>query len=408
MKKCLIVGSRGSTLVLNLLIMAVFALMAAISYKAAKTVVGDAVYNARSAEAMAIAEAGLEDALHALALNSGWRSGFSQKAFAGGYYTVTVATPSPFSMTIASTGYSSSKLLTGRAVKTVAVTALFYSTATAANVVQSNNLTVNGVVNAYDARVSTNPTTFIDGGTIWANSVATGGSCGSARIFTNVMYQSGNTGPGSGCVNTPTDTVTTTTTVVSLPLHTCDATCQAQAMTTNNQINVQNPVTLPYSNPGGNNPALNITQDQVVTISSGTYYFKSVSVTKGVLNIDTNSGPVTMFFTNSFTVTDNASHPCKLNNLSGVPSRLLIADLTGSHTVTLSCASAPIHAYMEGSANQFNVQSGQVFYGHFSGGTTSVASGATVHFDLSGGYPIMHMTWSTGSNGSWSESYKRQ
>jgi hypothetical protein len=43
-----------------------------------------------AAEALATAEAGVEDALMALRLDSQWHAGYSSKAFNGGSYTVTV------------------------------------------------------------------------------------------------------------------------------------------------------------------------------------------------------------------------------------------------------------------------------------------------------------------------------
>ena len=41
-------------------------------------------------QALFIAEAGIEDALHELKLNSNWRTGFNQKSLANGFYTVSV------------------------------------------------------------------------------------------------------------------------------------------------------------------------------------------------------------------------------------------------------------------------------------------------------------------------------
>jgi hypothetical protein len=401
---------RGSTLVMNLFIMAIFALMAAIVYKSAKTTVLETVYYERSAQALSIAEAGMEDALHSLYSTATWRTGFAAKPFADGYYTVTVTSVSATSLFVVSSGYSTPSLLTGRAVKTVSATVVFISSANPTNAVMSNNLTVNGTVDPYDPRVSLTPTIFTDGGTVWADSIRPTSNCASPRIFTNVIYLNSNSAPGAGCVNSPPDVVNSTPTPVSLPTHPCanPSPCYTAALQNNLNINAQNPATSPYTNPGGNNPTLNVTQDQVVTLSSGTYYFKSISVDKGILNVDTTLAPVTIYYLNSFTMTDNAAHPCEVNNLSKIPSNLLIVDVGGSHTVTLQCTSVPLYAYLEGSANQFNVNSGQVVFGHFSGGTTSIASGAKLHFDLSAGVPATLVTWTTGPSGSWTESYKRQ
>lgn len=44
-----------------------------------------------AAQALAIAEAGLNDALAQIRINASWQAGYTGKAFAGGTYTVTVS-----------------------------------------------------------------------------------------------------------------------------------------------------------------------------------------------------------------------------------------------------------------------------------------------------------------------------
>jgi Tfp pilus assembly protein PilX len=56
-------------------------------------------------EALAIAEAGLNDAFSELRTDSSWTTGFTDKAFNGGSYTVTVTGSLP-NLTITSTGTS--------------------------------------------------------------------------------------------------------------------------------------------------------------------------------------------------------------------------------------------------------------------------------------------------------------
>lgn len=410
MTKYSIKNSKGSTLVLNLLVMAVFSIMAVMVYKAAKSMVGEAVYYQRSAQALTIAEAGLEDALHSLYSTATWRTGFTQKPFAGGYYTVSVTTPSALSVLVTSSGYSSPLLLTGRAVKAVSAIVVFVSTDNVANSVRASNLTVEGTVDAYDPRVSLTPASFTDGGTLWADAVDTNGACGSARIFSNVVVYNAAApavplpplSPGAGCVNSPTDTVTSTNTHVVLPLHICNAACQSQALLNNANLNVINPLTTPYNVPS---QSLTVAAGKTVALSSGTYYFKDVSV-KGILNVDTVAGPVAIYFTNKFT----SDGSCAINNLSLLPSKLMIADVAGtvgSHTFTIQCPVA-LHAYMETSVNHLTVKSGQEVFGHFSGETTIIAAGAKAHFDLSEGFTTAHVAWATGPLGSWTESYKRQ
>jgi Tfp pilus assembly protein PilX len=59
-----------------------------------------------AADAVAIAEAGLNDAFSEIRADSSWNAGFTDKAFNGGSYTVTIGGISP-SLTITSTGTSS-------------------------------------------------------------------------------------------------------------------------------------------------------------------------------------------------------------------------------------------------------------------------------------------------------------
>ena len=59
-----------------------------------------------ASEALATAEAGLNDAFSEIRADSSWNTGFTDKAFNGGSYTVTVGGVSP-SLTVTSTGTSS-------------------------------------------------------------------------------------------------------------------------------------------------------------------------------------------------------------------------------------------------------------------------------------------------------------
>jgi len=59
-----------------------------------------------AAQALAITEAGLNDAFSELRVDSSWNSGFSNKVFDDGSYTVTVSGTLP-NLTITSTGTSS-------------------------------------------------------------------------------------------------------------------------------------------------------------------------------------------------------------------------------------------------------------------------------------------------------------
>lgn len=60
-----------------------------------------------AADALAIAEAGLNDAFSEIRVDSGWVTGFTDKAFNSGSYTVTVADSNTSDKLITSTGTSS-------------------------------------------------------------------------------------------------------------------------------------------------------------------------------------------------------------------------------------------------------------------------------------------------------------
>jgi len=65
-----------------------------------------------AAEALATAEAGLNDAFYELRSDSGWTTGFTDKAFNNGSYTVTVAASDSSDVLITSTGTSSQGFIT--------------------------------------------------------------------------------------------------------------------------------------------------------------------------------------------------------------------------------------------------------------------------------------------------------
>lgn len=382
--------------------MAVFSLMAAIVYNSAKSMVTETVYYERSTQALAIAEAGVEDALHSLYSTSTWRAGFSQKSFAGGYYTVTVTTASASALRVASSGYSLPLLLIGRAVKTVSANVVFVSTVIAQNAVLANDLTVNGTIDAYDPRVSLTPSsgTFTSGVTIWSNNgIDTSGSGDACpRIFGDASYYS-SPAPGGSCV---TGAVAHSTYTMVLPITPC-GTC---ATVNNNSFGIY-PSTA-YA--GGASQILTIATGETVTLSSGTYFFKQVQFNgTGILNVDTTVGPVKIFYNNKW----QESPGCAVNNLSKIPSRLLISDIkAGSHTVSLTCP-VPLHAYLEGGTANFqlgasNHNNPSELYGRIIASQVTVWADSKLHYDISGGLPASHLGWTTGPSGSWAESYQRQ
>lgn len=390
-------GRAGSTLVLNLLVVTVFAMTSVIVYAAAKSQVTAVVRDARVAEAHAIAEAGLEDAMHGIYMDPLWRTGFTQKPFAGGYYTVTLSSDTP--PYVVSTGYSSSMMVMGRALKTVAARVEYTAGACPYAVMAGGTgggaaVVIDGSADAYDITATLTPsaTEFTTGATVRSNkSVSVGGvACPPAHVFGDVTHVTG--GPSASCVSGTIAATTTTLTVADFP-----------EPGTNDNLTGITPASA-YS--GGMAQKLDVNAGQTVTLATGTYVFKQINIAgTGILNVETSSGSVSVYLKNNF----NAVSGCQINNISKVPARFHFYGINGGNHVLLNC-STPMHAYLEGS--QSNFQLAQELYGHFCSDKVEISSttGAVgkLHYDLGGGGLVSHVKWTTGPSGSWSESYLRQ
>lgn len=99
-------GHKGSALVLTVFVVALLAavVMGMLQINTEEIqVMRNQIY---AAEAMGIAEAGLNDAFYEIRTDISWNSGFTDKAFNDGSYTVIVGGSAP-NLTITSTGTSS-------------------------------------------------------------------------------------------------------------------------------------------------------------------------------------------------------------------------------------------------------------------------------------------------------------
>jgi Tfp pilus assembly protein PilX len=99
-------GHKGSALVLTIFVVALLAavVMGMLQINTEEIqVMRNQIY---AAEAMGIAEAGLNDAFYEIRADISWNSGFTDKAFNDGSYTVIVGGSAP-NLTITSTGTSS-------------------------------------------------------------------------------------------------------------------------------------------------------------------------------------------------------------------------------------------------------------------------------------------------------------
>jgi hypothetical protein len=380
-------GTRGSALAISLFIMAVFSLLAVALVASSKSMGRAVVDNLRQAQAQAIAEAGLEDAMTALHADDSWRAGFTKKPFAGGYYTVTLTTGIP--PLITSTGYSAPIVLLGSAVRSVAASAQMFDDNCAYAIAANNAVSINGTIDAYDPAVSLTPpaTGFVSGGNVGSNSgISASGPCPPALIRGDTYAVGSN--PAACYVAGTENTLAGPLVIPSHPCPDCAA--------VNDNLTGISPLSA-YHN-------YQLTVDnQTVTLQPGKYYLKKITIkNNGILNaLASPSQRITIYMDGNFVETS----PCQFNNVSKVPSSLRIYDVaTAGHQVRYNCTT-PLHAYIEGTWAQQDIF--QELYGHFCSDRVTVEAGAAVHYDLRGG-SVSHVSWVAGPSGSWGQSYKRQ
>lgn len=364
--------SRGSTLMITLISLAIFSLLGVVVYRIVRTQVREVVYQERLAQADYIAKAGLEDALRELYYNISWKAGFAQKPFAGGYYTVTVSTDSPPLVT--STGYSKKIAMFGRAFTTVQARAkVTYSNVSAVYAVMADSLVqVNGPaqINAYYPDVNVNPATFVFGAGLWSNGSA--GTTSGAFVNGNVYYVNSVTLAPNTVAGNAIKSVKQT-----LPNHTCGS-CK----TKNNNAAITG--TGCYN---ASTMDLTVGAGATCGMKTGTFYFNNINV-NGTLNVDTSTGPVIVYFRGSI----NFAQGGAVNNSTRLPSLLYFYGEAAGNTHTLN-SSAPLHAYLEEPTGTWNLKG--PLYGHIWGSNVTVSDLGVIHADIGGTSPnaASHVGW---------------
>jgi len=328
--------SRGSTLIVSLISVAVLALLGVTVYRAIRFQVKEVVYQQRLTQSFHIAQAGLEDAMLELRKNQAWRAGFSKKPLAGGYYTVSVSTGLPPLVT--STGYSRQIALFGRAFTTVsAVAEVTYGDVTASYAIMANNLAqVNGpaAIDAYYVNLNPEPSVFSFGAGIWSN--GTVATTAGAVVNGSVYYvNTANLAP-----NTVLGNVIKSSTTQKLSNNTCGA-CKNR---NDNAAGIS-----PASCYNAATMALTVGAGAACSMAPGTYYFSNITI-NGTLNVNTSTGSVTVYFNGAL----NAAAAGTLNNSSKIPSRLLFYGEQSGNTHTMASAS-PFHAYLEEPAGTWHI-----------------------------------------------------
>ncbi len=372
-------NSRGSGIVMCLVSVVVLSALSITSYRLTQAAVKESLYQRRGMEAQAIAEAGMEDALYQLYLNSGWRTGFSQKPFFGGYYTVTLSTDNP--PWITSKGYSAAIARFGRASRTIRLQSrINFGSGSSWGEFAQSVYSVAGTVDAYDSAINPQPSSFSNGANVWSNGeVRTSGR--GIRIFGNVSYRTG-AAPDPQNIS---GAIFQSTYSISLPVR------DGSAYITNND-NATGLTPSSVYNAATKN--VDIRRGRSATIRTGNYYFNNVDV-KGTLNIDASSGPVVIYLAGDW-IRANGD----VINPTYLPSNFAIY----GQAATLLDFSSPTALYAVVEAPLANVNINQIFYGRVIGNNVDVANRAAVHHDLQfgGGLQATHVDWQPGS---WSVGY---
>jgi hypothetical protein len=277
--------SRGAALPAAMLAVLAFAVVIAGTYALLRVQVRETVYQVRLAQAQAIAEAGLEDALGQISLKPSWKTGYAQRNFAGGYYTVTCSTD-VVNRWITSTGYSENIAVMGRAVRTVKAQSIsdgFYNFA-------DSTFTVGWPITSFDSVVDKTPTCrttnmnlsgCIAGPALWANTtVLTSGT--SVQVNGDVTYATpSSTAPAQATIAGSIILETSTTTV--------DIADGTPYITANDNLGIGR--ITPASAYDAATGVLSVTTTTGnVSLSSGTYYFKGMFISSRTLTISMRSG----------------------------------------------------------------------------------------------------------------------
>lgn len=318
-----------------------------------------ALYQQKVLQAQFIAESGLSDALLQLQANESWRTGFSQKAMKGGYYTVTLSSDKrPW---ITATGYSASLALLGRAFRTVKVRAdptpvpqFVYGLSSEQDITFQGNARID----SYNSEVDPSPSSFGSSAKVWSNDQVT-----FARVFYSVYGTCNYRNTPAPAANTVSGTVTLSTYTINL------ASVTTSSFATDND-NLTGITPSSYYNTTNRN--LTVPVGQSATIKSGSYYLNKVDI-NGTLTLDITDGPVALYMTSDLDVTGAIVNPTEY------PANLLIT-LTDSHDHVLINATAPLHAMILDKLGNFTLSS--TFYGAVIAKNFTMTDTGRFHQDL--------------------------
>lgn len=379
---------RGSGLPLALLSILVMALLGATVYSLTRALAKESVYLKRTAQAQLIAEAGMEDALLQLRLKPTWRTGFANKKFADGSYTVTLSTSIEDNPWVYSTGYSPNvAALKGPAARTVtAQAAMRVGLPTFAE--SGFTVTALNGIDSYDSLIDPSPAAFTSEARVWSNEkVIT--SPGAVRIKGEVTYFL-EPAPGAETVTGSITQTASTMTVLDVDGSPYDCYCDpgpGNCFPCNDDEHIDNsggnaifdrPTRRLYVSTGSTTAA-NLTDGNKA--AGRIYYINNMDIW-GQLEIENDRGPITVYLSGYLNVSLQGSIvPDRDQDKYKIPKKLIIYG-QGPGSIDLNAAaSKPMYAYIY--APQKNIRVNQVIYGKVVGKTVEVTANGKIHFDSS-------------------------
>lgn len=314
-------SARGAALPAAMLSVLAFVIVIAGTYALLRVQVRETIYQVRLAQAQAIAEAGLEDALGQISSKPSWKTGYpSGRNFAGGYYIVTCSTD-VVNRWVTSTGYSAPVAIMGRAVRTVKAQSISDGNYNFAD----STFTVNWAMTSFDSAIK-NPTCKISGmGTktttvkgcfagpaLWANTTVAAPT-GAVRVNGDVTYATpSSTAPAQSTIAGVIYMETSKTTVDvedGTPYIAANDNLTRISVTKGTATNPYDPATMILSV-----TSATVLSNGAVILSSGTFYFKGIDISSRTLYFNLTDGEIAnvylkgnLIMTSSGTIDSNQS-----------------------------------------------------------------------------------------------------
>jgi len=366
-------AQRGTALVIAIVFMGVFATLIVTIYVMLRSSIEGAIYEKKSAQALALAEAGLEDGILRIKYNAFCTPTSVTNTLDYGSYTLTLAPTLPISISSAVSNEVPIDVTSEGKVTAVFPWRTVHRTLTARiqpqrTAFQYGIFSTTGTLStgtgtaldSYDSRVNLNPSTFTSNSTVTSNGRITF-TQNTTTIFGDASYftpPAPSTAQVSGSIQQLSQMAP-----VEVMVSTSDLVC-------NNNLTGIVPSTA--YDPG----TKALTATSAVQISPGLYHLSSITVGPGASLTTTGTGRVDIHLTGSL----SARGP--ITNSSQKPSDFVIQGVSGS----LSSVSLDYNGNFFGvllvSSQPVTLGSNVQFFGNLVAASITLLDGSAVHYDL--------------------------